>query len=227
MIGVSNPPLRRILKGLLSYQIAYFYDENDVLNKLTEDVQVSEGTEILRGLSGVIKIVDTLIESSPRPEYQYIRDNYDKITVNFSLVIPPDFRPLGSNRVDGHPPDFLNDIYGRLIKQCNHVKQLPITISPADEIFRTNFRQIQNLMIELYEYIMDKMSKKKGLIRSNILGKRIDFSGRAVISPNPDMKLDECRIPYSMLLEILKPQFSAYIVSQKLCKRYNVSIFFL
>ncbi len=68
------------------------------------------------------------------------------------------------------------------------------------------------------------MSKKTGLIRSNILGKRVDFSGRAVISPDPTLNINECRLPYWMVLEILKPQLIAHFVNRRICKRYNQAI---
>lgn len=68
------------------------------------------------------------------------------------------------------------------------------------------------------------MSKKEGLLRANILGKRIDFSGRAVISPDPTLALDHCRIPYWMILEILKPQIVTHLVNRRICKRYNQAV---
>jgi DNA-directed RNA polymerase subunit beta' len=84
------------------------------------------------------------------------------------------------------------------------MKDTVITIDRDKSIFYTYFKQIQKDVNELYIHIVEKLSKKEGLIRGNILGKRIDFSGRAVIAPDPTLNIDECALPILMFLELFK-----------------------
>lgn len=84
-----------------------------------------------------------------------------------------------------------------------------------EDIFKYNFRNLQNYILELYQFIFDKFSKKTGLIRGSILGKRIDFSGRAVIDPDPELELDQCGIPYLMALEFYKIQVANRLLELK------------
>src|SRR5690606_20063302 len=111
--------------------------------------------------------------------------------------------------------------YLELLMKGNQIKLIPFTLTEDSHVYKSNFKHIQNTTIKIYDFILNKLSKKKGLIRSNILGKRVDFSGRAVISPNPTLNLDECKVPYWMILEILKPQLTSHLVNRKMFKRYN------
>lgn len=222
IICSAKPSIKLILNNLLRYK-AFYYIEDNNLNKVDEEVSTPK-ENMLIGLTGVKKLVEYLIEINPnKEEFQFIRDHFDHVTINNVLVIPPDFRPRGRNQDGVHISDEINQYYSLLIVRCNQMKQMPYIPSEKDEVYRTNFRHIQTSVLQIYDYVLGKMSKKKGLIRSNILGKRVDFSGRAVISPDPTLKLDECRIPYLMILEILKPQLSAYLVNRKIYKRYNQS----
>ena len=84
-----------------------------------------------------------------------------------------------------------------------------------EDIFRFNFKNLQNYILELYQFIFNKFSKKTGLIRGSILGKRIDFSGRCVIDPDPTLELDQCGIPYLMALEFYKMQVAKRLLEIK------------
>ena len=84
-----------------------------------------------------------------------------------------------------------------------------------EDIFRFNFKNLQNYILELYQFIFNKFSKKTGLIRGSILGKRIDFSGRCVIDPDPSLELDQCGIPYLMALEFYKMQIAKRLLEIK------------
>ena len=117
--------------------------------------------------------------------------------------------------------DDINLHYQKIIKICNAIKASPIQMTEKDDLFKNNFSYLQFTILKLYDFVLKRMSKKSGLIRSNILGKRVDFSGRAVISPNPELKIDECGIPYWMILEILKPNIISYLINRRVCKRYN------
>jgi len=90
-----------------------------------------------------------------------------------------------------------------------------VTVQSLEDIQKFNFKNLQNYILELYQFIFDKFSKKSGLIRGFILGKRIDFSGRAVIDPEPELELDQCGIPYLMALEFFKLQIANRLLELK------------
>jgi len=231
----SRPAMKKIFLNLLNYKAEYFFDSDDKLLKAEKIEVVDENTgeikeeypeniEVLKGLSGVIKIIENTSKNDPRPEFKFIKNHFKESTIRNILIIPPDFRPCGNSASGTKIVDEINQLYSRLIIQSNHVRDILFKIDEDNDIFQMNFRHIQSTVLELYNFVLARMSKKKGLIRSNILGKRVDFSGRAVISPNPDLSLDECKIPYVMLLEILKPQLSAYFVNRRICKRYSQAV---
>jgi len=224
IITTSKTTLKTIIDDMLNYTNHYFYNIDDIITKETDTIKPIEGTERLIGLKGVITIIEKFIENSDKQEFQFIRDNFDKISFSNVIVIPPDFRPCGNNNTGIRVIDEINQLYSTILIRSNNVKSIQFQVNESNEIYRSNFKHIQQTVIKLYDYILKKMSKKKGLIRSNILGKRLDFSGRAVISPNPNLTIDTCKVPYWMILEILKPQLSAYLVNRRVCKRYNQSV---
>jgi hypothetical protein len=224
IVTLTKPMSKNILNGMLTYSFRYYFDDDGLLVKLNECENPEIGVEILTGLKGAEKYIQTLIEGDDRQEFQFIRDNFNLITLSNVLVIPPDFRPCGNGGNNKHIMDEINSLYRSLIVSCNKIKSLPYDITEADDVYRTNFKYIQINVIKLFDYVLTKMSKKDGLLRSNILGKRVDFSGRAVISPDPTLTLDSCRIPYWMILEVLKPQLVTYLVNRRVCKRYNQAV---
>lgn len=222
IMTLTKSSTKEILNGMLTYSSKYYIGTEGIVKIIDNDVE--ENVEILTGLNGVLKYIDYLIETDDRVEFQFIKDNLDKIVLHNVLIIPPDFRPCGNNASSKHIIDSINGLYRSLITSCNKMKKIPYTIDENTDIYKTNFKYIQINVIKLYEYILTKMSKKDGLLRSNILGKRVDFSGRAVISPDPTLSLDSCRIPYWMILEVLKPQLVTYLVNRRICKRYNQAV---
>lgn len=226
-----KPSLKSILYNMLLYKRAYYMDENQLLKKTAPGGGVfdEDGTPIevdkFEGLSGVKKLVDHYIETDEtgREEIEFLKENLDKMTMKNVIVIPPDFRPCGKNQNGVDVSDELNHHYSFLIVRTNHLNNNEVPLRETDDIYRSNYRYIQRAVFNLYDHVLSKMSKKKGLIRSNILGKRVDFSGRAVISPDPTLQLDECRVPYYMLMEILKPQLTAYLVNKRICNRPNIA----
>lgn len=225
ILTMNRPSLKTILLDVLYYKNVYFFNAEGKLVKLRETTDlVDETVERLYGLNGTLKIIEKLIENDTRSEIQFIRDNFDKISIENVLIMPPDFRPSGNSNTGARVFDDINSIYSSLIIRSNHMKGVPYQVRESDDIYKTNFKHIQLNVILLYDYILEKLSKKKGLIRNNILGKRVDFSGRAVISPDPTLHLDECRVPYWMILEILKPQLVAHLVNRRVCKRYNQAV---
>ena len=235
----KRPALRRIVMEMLTYQSKYYFDGDGIITKLAMDENTEDGVEYLQGLDGALLYIKFLLkmyipeglevdedaeEEELRPELKYVKEHFDQLTTKTILVIPPEFRPCGKLSRGNYISDDINKQYQKIIKISNELKSIPFTIEESSDVYITNFRYLQKLVIELYDFVMDKMSKKSGLIRSNILGKRVDFSGRAVISPDPTLKIDECRLPYWMVLEILKPNLISHLVNKRVCKRYNQAI---
>jgi len=222
IITYIKPNYKDIILNTLKYSKEYIFNEDG--DVVLFDESIDDTSKKLVGLNGAIEIVKDLIDKYDT-SFQYVRDNFDNITIDEITVIPPDFRPCGSTTANGtRIIDEINSFYSYLLVKINRYNSLPYKVPETDDIYKTNFKHIQLLVIELYDYVLSKMSKKKGLIRSNILGKRVDFSGRAVISPDPNLNLDECSIPYKVILEILKPQLTVYLVNRKAKKKYNDAV---
>ena len=245
LIVGNRSSLRKILSDMLYYKAKYYFDSEHKLMRVLDSDPDPEDTHVMCGLNGVLEYLDHSLgtdeiilpenelledieEQEPvklRCELQFVKDHLDILTLNNVLVIPPEYRPCTKGSNANYIADDINEKYHKIIKMSNELKSVPYDlVTQDDDIYRTNYKYLQKLIFELYEYLLDRMSKKSGLIRSNILGKRVDFSGRAVISPDPTLKLTECRLPYWMVLEILKPQLIAHFVNRRVCKRYNQAI---
>lgn len=229
----NRTSVKKIINEMLYYSYVFYYDENNELQRTSidsEELKEMDPENILMGLSGVIKYIKNDLDSYDEEDddlkdyIKYLKDNFDLIDIKNVIVIPPEFRPCGQNSSKKYVADDVNEIYGRIIKISNELKNIPYELSEDEEIYRTNFRYLQKLVFELSDFVFERMSKKTGLIRSNILGKRVDFSGRAVISPDPTLNLDECYLPYWMILEILKPNLISHFINRRICKRYNQAI---
>lgn len=232
---IGNRPAKKIIAGLLSYKSAYTLVDGE-LQTFKDGEGAADGVEVWRGLEGAISylrhllLMDRdeedeetvgLIERLPKT-FKYIREHFDKITTfNNIIVIPPEFRPCGR---DENESSDINRYYRSIIKISTGMKNIPCELLKSTVVYQTNFRHLQQTVQELFDYVAERMSKKTGLIRANILGKRTDFSGRAVISPNPDLMLDECGVPYKMVLELIKPQLVAHLVGIRDVQFYNQAI---
>ena len=216
--------VKKVVDGMLSFRETYYFDENDLLQKVVEDTNI-EGKQLLTGLYGCVYYIKKLIDKLPdRPEHKFILENIDQLTIHNILIIPPEFRPIGKESKNDdylYRTDDINSFYGRILKHVSEINNCPVEMVEGTDLHKENFKTIQRKILQLYEYLIDRMSKKKGIIRSNILGKRVDFSGRAVISPDPTLNLNECRLPYLMILEIMKPELIPYLVENNVVKRYN------
>ena len=216
--------IKNIIDTILDYKEKYYVENNEIKAiEDKDDKDDKEGKNFLLGTDGVLEFIKIIYQNKTDETSNFINNNFDQIAIEDIIVIPPAFRPC--TKISGVETNFIldeiNRYYTNILTRSNLVKKLIINNKVTTEYFIFNFKSIQNHVIELYRYIIDKLGKKKGLIRANILGKRVDFSGRAVITPDPELNLDECGIPYWMILEILKPQLSSYIVDSKIKKRYN------
>ncbi|MEM0938078.1 MAG: DNA-directed RNA polymerase subunit beta' [Pseudomonadota bacterium] len=159
-----------------------------------------------------LKIVENFIESGNRPEWMIL---------TVVPVIPPELRPLVPLDGGRFATSDLNDLYRRVINRNNRLKRL-IELRAPDIIIRNEKRMLQESVDALFDNgrrgrvitgankrplksLSDMLKGKQGRFRQNLLGKRVDFSGRSVIVTGPELKLHQCGLPKKMALELFKP----------------------
>src|SRR6187200_2551592 len=159
-----------------------------------------------------LKLVEAFIESGSRPEWMIL----DVIP-----VIPPELRPLVPLDGGRFATSDLNDLYRRVINRNNRLKRL-IELRAPDIIIRNEKRMLQESVDALFDNgrrgrtitgankrplksLSDMLKGKQGRFRQNLLGKRVDYSGRSVIVVGPELKLHQCGLPKKMALELFKP----------------------
>ena len=159
-----------------------------------------------------LKVVDAFRKSGNKPEWMIL----DVIP-----VIPPELRPLVPLDGGRFATSDLNDLYRRVINRNNRLKKL-IELHAPDVIVRNEKRMLQEAVDALFDNgrrgrvlrgannrplksLSDTLKGKQGRFRQNLLGKRVDYSGRSVIVVGPDLKLHQCGLPKKMALELFKP----------------------
>ncbi len=159
-----------------------------------------------------LKLVDAFIESGSRPEWMIL---------DVVPVIPPELRPLVPLDGGRFATSDLNDLYRRVINRNNRLKRL-IELRAPDIIVRNEKRMLQESVDALFDNgrrgrvitgankrplksLSDMLKGKQGRFRQNLLGKRVDYSGRSVIVVGPELKLHQCGLPKKMALELFKP----------------------
>ncbi|MXU66373.1 DNA-directed RNA polymerase subunit beta' [Oceanomicrobium pacificus] len=159
-----------------------------------------------------LKLVESFRESGNRPEW---------MVLTVIPVIPPELRPLVPLDGGRFATSDLNDLYRRVINRNNRLKRL-IELRAPDIIIRNEKRMLQESVDALFDNgrrgrvitgankrplksLSDMLKGKQGRFRQNLLGKRVDFSGRSVIVTGPELKLHQCGLPKKMALELFKP----------------------
>jgi DNA-directed RNA polymerase subunit beta' len=159
-----------------------------------------------------LKIIEAFMESGNKPEWMIL---------TVVPVIPPELRPLVPLDGGRFATSDLNDLYRRVINRNNRLKRL-IELRAPDIIIRNEKRMLQEAVDALFDNgrrgrvitgankrplksLADMLKGKQGRFRQNLLGKRVDYSGRSVIVVGPDLKLHECGLPKKMALELFKP----------------------
>jgi DNA-directed RNA polymerase subunit beta' len=186
------------------------------LPKIAESlkVEIAEATTELKPkkLAKRLKIIEAFIESHNKPEWMILTE---------VPVIPPDLRPLVPLDGGRFATSDLNDLYRRVINRNNRLKRL-IELRAPDIIVRNEKRMLQEAVDALFDNgrrgrvitgankrplksLADMLKGKQGRFRQNLLGKRVDYSGRSVIVVGPDLKLHQCGLPKKMALELFKP----------------------
>jgi DNA-directed RNA polymerase subunit beta' len=175
---------------------------------LAETMSDIKSKKILKKL----KIIDSLIKSGTRPEW---------MVMDVLPVLPPDLRPLVPLDGGRFATSDLNDLYRRVINRNNRLKKL-IELGAPNIIIRNEKRMLQEAIDALFDNtkrgnpitdgnkrplksFADMLKGKQGRFRQNLLGKRVDYSGRSVITVGPYLKLHECGLPKKMALELFKP----------------------
>ena len=159
-----------------------------------------------------LKLVEAFIDSNSRPEWMILE---------VIPVIPPELRPLVPLDGGRFATSDLNDLYRRVINRNNRLKRL-IELKAPDIIVRNEKRMLQEAVDALFDNgrrgriitgankrplksLSDMLKGKQGRFRQNLLGKRVDYSGRSVIVVGPELKLQQCGLPKKMALELFKP----------------------
>jgi len=177
-------------------------------------VEIAEATTDLKPkkLAKRLKIIEAFMHSGNKPEWMILTE---------VPVIPPDLRPLVPLDGGRFATSDLNDLYRRVINRNNRLKRL-IELRAPDIIVRNEKRMLQEAVDALFDNgrrgrvitgankrplksLADMLKGKQGRFRQNLLGKRVDYSGRSVIVVGPDLKLHQCGLPKKMALELFKP----------------------
>ena len=187
-------------------------DLEEEIIKIREDL-IKTGSEIKRKkLVKRLKLVESFIESGAKPEWMILE---------VIPVIPPELRPLVPLDGGRFATSDLNDLYRRVINRNNRLKRL-IELRAPDIIIRNEKRMLQESVDALFDNgrrgrvitgvnkrplksLSDMLKGKQGRFRQNLLGKRVDYSGRSVIVVGPELKLHQCGLPKKMALELFKP----------------------
>ncbi|MEW6660161.1 MAG: DNA-directed RNA polymerase subunit beta' [Thermodesulfobacteriota bacterium] len=168
-----------------------------------------------------LKIIDAFRESGQRPEW---------MVMEVIPVLPPDLRPLVHLDGGRFATSDLNDLYRRVINRNNRLKRL-LELNAPDIIIRNEKRMLQEAVDVLFENgrrgrtitgpnkralksLSDMLKGKQGRFRQNLLGKRVDYSGRSVIVIGPELRLHQCGLPKQMALELFKPFIFHRLVAQ-------------
>ncbi len=201
--GIGAEAILEILKSIDLEQ------EKEALIKSIKETKskVSEERSIKR-----LKLIESFIETGNKPEWMILT------TIP---VIPPELRPLVPLDGGRFATSDLNDLYRRVINRNNRLKRL-MDLKAPDIIVRNEKRMLQESVDALFDNgrrgrvitgtgkrplksLAEMLKGKQGRFRQNLLGKRVDYSGRSVIVVGPDLKLHECGLPKKMALELFKP----------------------
>jgi len=187
-------------------------DLDATAEQLREELKEATGELKPKKIIKRLKIVESFQESGNRPEWMIL---------TVLPVIPPELRPLVPLDGGRFATSDLNDLYRRVINRNNRLKRL-IELRAPDIIVRNEKRMLQEAVDALFDNgrrgrvitgtnkrplksLSDMLKGKQGRFRQNLLGKRVDFSGRSVIVTGPELKLHQCGLPKKMALELFKP----------------------
>ncbi|HOX25939.1 MAG TPA: DNA-directed RNA polymerase subunit beta' [Candidatus Krumholzibacteria bacterium] len=195
--------IRKLLAGL---------DLEEMDRELRAQIKTESSIQRKKSLLKRLKVVDAFRQSNNQPQWMIL---------DCLPVLPPDLRPLVPLDGGRFATSDLNDLYRRVINRNNRLKKL-IEIKAPGVILRNEKRMLQEAVDALFDNgrrsravkgqgnrplksLSDMIKGKKGRFRQNLLGKRVDYSGRSVIVVGPELRLYQCGLPKSMALELFKP----------------------
>ena len=216
--GVGAEAIKELLREINLAELA---------KELREKIQASSSLGIKRKHTKRLRVVEAFRKSGNKPEW---------MIMDVIPVLPPDLRPLVPLEGGRFATSDLNDLYRRVINRNNRLKRL-MDLNAPSVIIRNEKRMLQEAVDALFDNgrrsrvlkaatkrplksLSDMIKGKQGRFRQNLLGKRVDYSGRSVIVVGPELKLHQCGLPKTMALELFKP----YIFSKLEEKGYVTTI---
>ncbi len=195
--------LRDVLSGMVL---------EPLVDEMHQQMHTTRSKQIKKKLSKRLKVVQGFIQSETRPEW---------MVLEVLPVIPPDLRPLVPLEGGRFATSDLNDLYRRVINRNNRLKNL-LQLKTPDVIIHNEKRMLQEAVDALFDNgrhgravtgagnrplksLSDMLKGKQGRFRQNLLGKRVDYSGRSVIVIGPELKLHQCGLPKKMALVLFEP----------------------
>ncbi|MBV1834325.1 DNA-directed RNA polymerase subunit beta' [Novacetimonas pomaceti] len=202
-VGIGAEAIKKILERIDCDQ-----EKVELRQELKETTSEAKRKKLVKRL----KLIEAFSESESRPEW---------MIMELIPVIPPELRPLVPLDGGRFATSDLNDLYRRVINRNNRLKRL-IELRAPDIIVRNEKRMLQESVDALFDNgrrgraitgankrplksLSDMLKGKQGRFRQNLLGKRVDYSGRSVIVVGPELKLHQCGLPKKMALELFKP----------------------
>ena len=187
-------------------------DMEATVAELQEQMRATRSKQIKKKLSKRLKVLQGFIQSKTRPEW---------MVLEVLPVIPPDLRPLVPLEGGRFATSDLNDLYRRVINRNNRLRNL-MQLKTPDVIIHNEKRMLQEAVDALFDNgrhgrpvtgagnrplksLSDMLKGKQGRFRQNLLGKRVDYSGRSVIVIGPELKLSQCGLPKKMALVLFEP----------------------
>ena len=187
-------------------------DLESEITRLREEIPATNSETKIKKLSKRVKLLEAFYNSGNKPEWMVMK---------VLPILPPDLRPLVPLDGGRFATSDLNDLYRRVINRNNRLKRL-LELSAPDIIVRNEKRMLQESVDALLDNgrrgraitgtnkrplksLADMIKGKQGRFRQNLLGKRVDYSGRSVIVCGPTLKLHQCGLPKKMALELFKP----------------------
>ncbi|MGB2063814.1 MAG: DNA-directed RNA polymerase subunit beta', partial [Marinomonas gallaica] len=187
-------------------------DLPEEISTMREELNATNSETRIKKLSKRLKLIEAFHHSGNNPEW---------MVLNVLPVLPPDLRPLVPLEGGRFATSDLNDLYRRVINRNNRLKRL-LELSAPDIIVRNEKRMLQESVDALLDNgrrgraitgsnkrplksLADMIKGKQGRFRQNLLGKRVDYSGRSVITVGPSLRLHQCGLPKKMALELFKP----------------------
>jgi DNA-directed RNA polymerase subunit beta' len=209
------------------YDILRRLDLDKLSEELWKEVKTTKSKQKRKKATSRLKVVEAFRRSSNRPEWMIL---------TVLPVIPPDLRPMVQLDGGRFATSDLNDLYRRVINRNNRLKRL-LELGAPDVIVRNEKRMLQEAVDSLIDNsqrgkalsrrgrrelrsLSDMLKGKKGRFRRNLLGKRVDYSGRSVIVVGPQLKLYQCGLPKAMALELFRP----FVISRLVTHNYAANV---